>query len=222
MNKKYIIKKNEEIQQIIGDSNKKVNKYFVIYFRKNNYNFNRYCISVSKKIGKANMRNLYKRRIKDILMKNNINFSKDYVIILRVSILNLNYEQIQNELINRLPRERSNKYFPDENDTKDNALFLALNLCLNGNVAIYVKLPKTIKTIIKRLADLNKRNYDTSNFVNTCNLEELSKIANLISKHYGEDHYLVEGIRLGLAGHSSKIENGIKISIEYAFNKNYL
>jgi ribonuclease P protein component len=102
MNKKYIIKKNEEIQQIIGDSNKKVNKYFVIYFRKNNYNFNRYCISVSKKIGKANVRNLYKRRIKDILMKNNINFSKDYVIILRVNILNLNYEQIQNELINVL------------------------------------------------------------------------------------------------------------------------
>ena len=102
MNKKYIIKKNEEIQQIIGNSNKKVNKYFVIYFRKNNYNFNRYCISVSKKIGKANVRNLYKRRIKDILMKNNINFSKDYVIILRVNILNLNYEQIQNELINVL------------------------------------------------------------------------------------------------------------------------
>ena len=102
MNKKYIIKKNEEIQQIIGYSNKKVNKYFVIYFRKNNYNFNRYCISVSIKIGKANVRNLYKRRIKDILMKNNINFSKDYVIILRVSILNLNYEQIQNELINVL------------------------------------------------------------------------------------------------------------------------
>lgn len=102
MNKKYIVKKNEEIQQIIGDSNKKVNKYFVIYFRKNNYNFNRYCISVSKKIGKANVRNLYKRRIKDILMKNNINFSKDYVIILRANILNLNYEQIQNELINVL------------------------------------------------------------------------------------------------------------------------
>lgn len=100
MNKKYIIKKNEEIQKIIGNSNKKVNKFFVIYFRKNNYNFNRYCISVSKKIGKANVRNLYKRRIKDILMKNNINFSKDYVIILRVNILNLNYEQIQSELIN--------------------------------------------------------------------------------------------------------------------------
>ena len=51
------------------------------------------------------MRNLYKRRIKDILMKNNINFCKDYVIILRVNILNLNYEQIQNELINVLKDE---------------------------------------------------------------------------------------------------------------------
>ena len=45
--------------------------------------------------------NTLKESIRD-LMKNNINFSKDYVIILRVSILNLNYEQIQNELINVL------------------------------------------------------------------------------------------------------------------------
>lgn len=102
MNKKYIIQKNEEIKKIISKKNKLITKIFITYSTPNNYGYNRYCISVSKKIGKANVRNLYKRRIKDILMKNNINFSKDYVIILRVNILNLNYEQIQNELINVL------------------------------------------------------------------------------------------------------------------------
>ena len=66
MNKKYIIRKNEEIQKIIKKSKKIINKYFIIYYSPNSYNYNRYCISVSKKIGKAHVRNLYKRRIKDI------------------------------------------------------------------------------------------------------------------------------------------------------------
>lgn len=99
MNKKYIIKKNEEIQQIIGNSNKKVNKYFVVYFQKNNFNFNRYCISVSKKIGKAVTRNLYKRRIKNILSKNNFKNSHDYVIIVRNSIKELKFSEIEKEFI---------------------------------------------------------------------------------------------------------------------------
>ena len=102
MNKKFIIKKNEEIQNIINNSSKKINKYFVVYYLKNNLNYNRFCISISKKIGKANVRNLYKRRIKDILMKNSIDNSYDYVIILRKAILDINYSLIKEELINIL------------------------------------------------------------------------------------------------------------------------
>ena len=98
MNKKYIIRKNEEIQKIIKSSNKIVSKIFIIYYCENSLLYNRYCISVSKKIGKANVRNLYKRRVKDILMKNKFNKSKDYVIILRNGILNLEYQDINIEL----------------------------------------------------------------------------------------------------------------------------
>ncbi|MGM9878296.1 MAG: ribonuclease P protein component [Bacilli bacterium] len=105
MNKKYIIKKNEEIQKIIKNSKKIVNKYFIIYLVNNNLKYNRYCISVSKKIGKANIRNLYKRRIKDILMKNNFNSSNDYVIILRKPILDISYQEINNEIIKCLKGE---------------------------------------------------------------------------------------------------------------------
>ena len=73
MNKKFILKKNEEIQEVIKKSKKVINKYFVVYYAKNDKENNRYCISVSKKIGKAHTRNLYKRRIKDIISKNNFN-----------------------------------------------------------------------------------------------------------------------------------------------------
>lgn len=106
MNKKYIIKKNEEIQNIISNSNKIVDKYFIIYYKKNSINYNRYCISISKKIGKANVRNLLKRRMKDILMKNNIDNSNDYVIILRNGIMNLSYIDMKDIIIKLLKGEK--------------------------------------------------------------------------------------------------------------------
>lgn len=103
MNKEYIIKKTNEIQDVmISKSNKAVSNFFVIYAKKNNLGKNRYCVSVSKKIGKANVRNLYKRRVKDILMKNSLNKATDYVIILRNAILNKKYNEIKNELLGTL------------------------------------------------------------------------------------------------------------------------
>ena len=102
MNKKYIIRRNEDIQNIIKKNNKIVDKYYIVYFNKNDLNYNRYCVSVSKKIGKAVNRNLYKRRIKDILMKNKLDNSYDYVIILRNSILNIDYKLMEQNLIKTL------------------------------------------------------------------------------------------------------------------------
>lgn len=99
MNKKYIVRKNEEIQDIIINNIKIVDNFYIIYYKESKNGFNRFCISVSKKIGKANIRNLLKRRIKDILMKNIINSSYDYVIILRNGILNLSYEEMKEKLI---------------------------------------------------------------------------------------------------------------------------
>ena len=106
MNKKYIIRKNEEIQKIVKDNNKIYNNYFVIYYKNNDLGYSRFCISVSKKIGKANVRNLLKRRMKDILMKNILNTSNDYVIILRNGVLSLSYIQMKDEIIKILKGEK--------------------------------------------------------------------------------------------------------------------
>ena len=76
MNKKYIIKKNEEIEVIVKKGKKRVSKYFIIYMVNNDKDYNMYCVSVSKKLGKANVRNKIKRRTKDILMKNKIDLGK--------------------------------------------------------------------------------------------------------------------------------------------------
>lgn len=106
MNKKYILRKNEDIQLVIKNNQKIIDKYFIIYYKDNKMEYNRYCISVSKKIGKAHVRNLLKRRMKDILMKNNIDNSNDYVIILRNGIMNLSYLKMKDIIINILKGEK--------------------------------------------------------------------------------------------------------------------
>lgn len=93
MNKKYIISKNEEIEKIIKKGNKIVNKYYIIYSEKNDFEYNRYAISVSKKLGNAVIRNKLKRRTKEIIRISSIKNGKNYVIILRKEIFDLSYQE---------------------------------------------------------------------------------------------------------------------------------
>ena len=109
MNKKYIIRKNEEFKKIMLIKKILKNNLFIIYYRHNDLENNRYGISVSKKIGNAVVRNKIKRQIKDILMKNNINYNKDYVIIIRNEILIKNYNQVEESLLKLLNKGEQNE-----------------------------------------------------------------------------------------------------------------
>ena len=73
-NKKInIVKSNLEFNNIIHKGNKYVSNIFYTYVLINNYNYNRYGIAISTKIGNAVIRNKYKRQIKDIIDKIKIN-----------------------------------------------------------------------------------------------------------------------------------------------------
>lgn len=105
MKKKQIIQKSAEFTEIINKCPYKKNNYFVIYYQKNKDN-NRYGISIPTKTGKANIRNKIKRRIKNIIdqNKNVVQSPYDYVIIIRKRLLELNYQQIEQELITLLKK----------------------------------------------------------------------------------------------------------------------
>ena len=99
MNKKYILKKNEEILNVIKTGKKQVFKFFNIYRKKNKLTHCRFCISVSKKIGNAVVRNKIKRQIKDIIMKNISTNEEDYVIIIGSSFKDLSFEDKKSEIM---------------------------------------------------------------------------------------------------------------------------
>ena len=102
MNKKYIISKNEEIASIVSSGHKNYSNYFIIYNIESENDYNMYCTSVSKKIGKAHIRNKIKRIIKDILMKNKLFLKRKYVIIVKKEALDASYKELEEVLINQI------------------------------------------------------------------------------------------------------------------------
>ncbi len=98
MKKKFIVKSTREFDSIIKNGTCIKNKYYVIHYQKNNLLYDRYGISVSKKLGNAVFRNKYKRKLRAIIdnyKKKYIN-NEDYIIILRKEAINQKYEVLQN------------------------------------------------------------------------------------------------------------------------------
>ncbi len=100
MKKKDIIKNNREFSRIINKNRNVKNKYYSIYYEKTESK-NLYGISVPTKTGNAVIRNKLKRQVKNIIdnNKNYIQSSYNYVIILRKSLLGIDYQLKEKELI---------------------------------------------------------------------------------------------------------------------------
>ena len=101
MRKLYIVKTTRQFEDIIKTGNCFKNKYFVVHEKNNELKYDRFGISVSKKLGNAVFRNRYKRIIRSILdnyKKLYIN-NKDYIIILRKEAIDCDYELLEKQLI---------------------------------------------------------------------------------------------------------------------------
>ncbi len=99
MRKLYIVKTTRDFENIIKNGTCKKNHFYVIHSKANNLPYDRYGISVSKKLGNAVFRNTYKRKIRSIIdnyKKLYIN-NKDYIIILRKEAIEQPFEILEKE-----------------------------------------------------------------------------------------------------------------------------
>mgnify|MGYP000886152666 FL=1 len=100
MKVKNRIKKAEEFQSMIKKGAKIVNQSFVIYYGQKDDDEARIGISVSKKLGNAVHRNLYKRQVR-MMCHELIDFKNtnhDLVLIVRFNYSSLSYEENKNNL----------------------------------------------------------------------------------------------------------------------------
>jgi len=102
MRKLYIVKKEKDFEKIIKEGKCNKNRYFVIHHLKNNLPYDRYGVSVSKKLGNAVFRNKYKRIIRNILMENKKTFqnNRDYIIMIKKTGLDKSYLELKEDLQN--------------------------------------------------------------------------------------------------------------------------
>lgn len=98
--KKYeIVRSHEDFDNIIKTGKCIKNKYYIIYIKDNSVNYARFGIAVGKKVGNAVTRNRIKRQMRSIISNNKklFSISKDYIIIIKKSILDVDYKTMENE-----------------------------------------------------------------------------------------------------------------------------
>ena len=122
--------------------------------------------------------------------------------------------------IKRKKNERINRVFPDLSKLYDVAIYYALQLSPNGGIAIYLNKQTYIKSVFNRIIDLIERDVNFSNLSIHSNKEEIERLSNYICEYYGDEHYYTKVSRIGIMPHSAILQNGIKISVEFAMKKN--
>lgn len=98
MKKINILKNNFDFERIIKNNKSFKSKYYILYKENTLDSVYHFGISVSKKIGNAVTRNLFKRRIKSIVDKNVYLNNFNCIIILKRSAIDASFEELEKDL----------------------------------------------------------------------------------------------------------------------------
>ena len=111
MKKRNVVRSKILFNDIIQKGKKISNKYFIVCFLNKNIENCNFGLAVGKKLGNAVVRNKLKRQLRCIIDNNIDIFSKykDYIIICKKELLNLKYNQIENELKTLIKGELNEK-----------------------------------------------------------------------------------------------------------------
>ena len=95
------LRKDSDFRRVYKHGKSFANRYLVMYIMRNNLEYNRVGISVSKKVGKAIVRNKVKRRIRESFrldVDKKIKSGYDIVFIARVAISDMQYNEINKSM----------------------------------------------------------------------------------------------------------------------------
>lgn len=118
--------------------------------------------------------------------------------------------------LQKRPCEKKQRYFPELTDAKDIAIYYANKLCKNGGVAIFANRTSTVLTVINRIIELRDRGCLLAEIKGNSDGKEMSRLAQLMSDYYGEQHPYTIACYLGVVPHYSNLPNGLRLAVEHA------
>ena len=96
----YRLKDKNDFRKVYQRGKSAAYPYFVLYYKTNNLKQSRIGFSVSKKVGKATVRNRKKRQLRE-LCRQKLQFfpgGKDYIIIVRSRALGASFAQLSEQM----------------------------------------------------------------------------------------------------------------------------
>ena len=119
----------------------------------------------------------------------------------------------------RLPREKTDRYFPTK-ESGSIALYLGLRLLKNGGVAIYAGRKASAAKIVRDAVEQTfRRGISLESPSTHSDPEEIRRFVNLYSRNFGADAYLTKGAALGIFVHHGNTPQGIRVAVEYAMRQ---
>lgn len=93
------LRKNKEFNYIYKKGDRVSTEHFTLFVVKSKYNNYRIGFSVSKKLGKANVRNKLKRRLREIVRRDiDVKNFQNYVLLAREGAEKLEFRPLQEEV----------------------------------------------------------------------------------------------------------------------------
>jgi superfamily II DNA/RNA helicase len=127
--------------------------------------------------------------------------------------------------LQRRPRE-SQRYFPSVDfahgkmsEANDMAIACLLKIVPNDNAAIFCGRKDSANKMLSRIIELEQRGYDISGLKLRSDPSEITRLSNLIEKHYGKDNVLYKAAQFGVFVHHAGVSDGIKNAVEYALKE---
>lgn len=108
MNKRYRLRNNADFEKVYKYGRSLVNKNLVLKYKRADFSLLRFGFSVSKKYGKAVLRNRIRRQLKDIVQKRilRVKSGYDFVFLVRKEAKNANYADLEQAVDNLLKRAK--------------------------------------------------------------------------------------------------------------------
>jgi len=194
-------------------------------------------ILISAVISNANdINNWLNREDGNVISGNNINTNRTIAFASWRTVLGqlkfINKNDIDEELyfvprvlsqeeLTLFGRESKIKFFPEKTNNGQLAAYLAFNLINNGSVAIFIPRQISINTLCRDINEAYRRGLTLDKPILTSNIEEITKLHYLYSRHLGEDNQQTKVVNLGVVTHHGNLPDSIKLSVEFALQQNY-
>ena len=123
---------------------------------------------------------------------------------------------IERLTLERKPRERKDRFFPDKTDGQAIALYLGLKLVQNGSIAIFCGKKSTVASVCKKFVDIIKRGAPLVLPSYFSNAQEVERLTYLHIENLGADAPTSQSAVHGIFAHHGNTPHGIRLAVEHA------